>query len=198
MRSMIRTRLRLLAALMGAVAGAAALAVAPGQAHAGTWDYLLPPPATCGRAEVNAWYSEVDQAAAAACLVNAVRAKYGVPAVGRHGALDIAAYFKARDIGACQQGDPHTACDRLIDHWLNRYGSWRNHCTAGAWAENVFPTWVPYATARHAVSAWLNSDDHRRAMLNGQNTYQGINVKKVTGGYQGHASAQVWVNYFCY
>ena len=200
MRLMLRPRLRRLAALGVAFAGAATLSLAPGQAQAGAWDYLLPPPRTCGPAETNAWWPATDQAAAAACLVSKVRENYGVRPLVRAGALDIAAYFKASDIGRCPSADPnywHTACGKLMDYWANRYG-WQSVCTSRLW-ESVYPTYTPYATARHTVLAFLNSDKgHREALLDPRNTHQGMNVVKLANGWLGHSGGQVWVNYYCF
>ena len=129
--------------------------------------------------------------------MNAARTRYGVRPAATSGLLEIAAYFKARDIGTCQwDANPHTACGRPVDYWLNRYSGWQSYCTAGAWAENVFPTWTGFNTARDAVRGWLDSQPHRQAMLNGQYTHQGMNVKKFPS-YRGHPGAQIWVNYFC-
>jgi len=197
MHSTSRTLISRLAAVLVALTATLLLAASPSPAQAAGWDDLLPAPGVCGPAESNANAAAADQMAAGLCLANGARANYQRGRLSQIGNVQLAAYFKARDVAKCQSGDPHYACGKPIDYWLKRY-NYTAYCTSGAFAENIYWGSGSLATAREAIRGWLNSDKgHREALLDPQWTKHGMNVHRVVGTYQGYANAQVWVHYLC-
>ncbi|MEV6033503.1 CAP domain-containing protein [Nonomuraea sp. NPDC052116] len=121
------------------------------------------------------------------CLVNAERARVGVAPLE-----DSYRLYKA--------ADEHVQAARLLKWWIDRPEDPKNkqwhinpvthsdvgvrvraagYCPAGTWQvkENVFSGWDGTATPRAAVRWWMNSDEHRAAILDPAMKQTGISVR---------------------
>jgi uncharacterized protein YkwD len=124
------------------------------------------------------------------CLHRYARARQGLPALRVAPKLKASSAHKARDIERCQQFS-HEACGRGPFFWFKRVGFLRHSSDA---AENLALGNGAAATARGAMSDWLNSDAHRAVLLAPGLDEIGISV--VSGRFQGYRGVSIWVAHF--
>jgi uncharacterized protein YkwD len=178
---------RLTVTLLFLVAGLAL--AAPAQAE--RFDRLLAPESVCPN------QTEVDrslrrQVATMRCLHRYARRRAGRRALYRSRRLRRSARAKARDIRRCQSFS-HTACGRDAFYWFRRFGFARG---AFGIAENLAFGSGDAGSPRSMMSAWLHSDGHRQALLDGDYRVAGFAV--VRGRYEGYDRVQFWVAHFGY
>lgn len=113
-------------------------------------------------------------------LVNAERARAGLPAVRVSGQLNFAADLHSRDMAATRtmahelfgttQPLPTDRLDMAgYDDWTYSY----------SWGENVA---AGYASAQAVMNGWMNSPGHRANILNGSFTEIGVSVRADSNG----------------
>lgn len=199
-------------ALAAAVSAAVAAGSMSAPAHAAADDPLLPPPGTCKRESDTG--SHPSRTLAAACLINHIRTKSGLPALVHCQSVNTppcqkpypsafklfvsAAYGKAVDVMDCPRPLPnfgHNACDRQIDYWPKYYGY-----PIGSFGENIV-FWNPTMTARQAVNWWMthhidegkleDTNEHRKNILSPDFTELGVG--RASGGAN---SGDYWVAQF--
>jgi uncharacterized protein YkwD len=130
---------------------------------------LLAPPGTCAN-DNSVGASPDTMEAAIGCLVNHARRAHGAPALPRGSRLARSAQMKADLIVKCDQF-AHSPCGRP---WAEvfREAGYRG------WAREVLATGTgELGTARAAMEMWLNSPNHREAILAPEWTAFGIGVR---------------------
>jgi hypothetical protein len=206
---------RLTTTIAAALVGLAILlgsALSPAPAHAGQYDYLLPPAGTCGSAENGDMSkSYYEWTVAGMCLIDHVRANAGLARLNWPYKLQGSSYNKAADIAVCQPDlnayvtkpdgtrikAVHRACGRDENYWFNYFG-YPNGCSRAGWAENVYVGPGTASTARAAVLWWVNSTEgHREALLNPEWT-GGVLSYSGPGTYRGTPDTRVWVYHMGY
>jgi uncharacterized protein YkwD len=99
---------------------------------------------------------------------------------------------KARDIRRCQSFS-HSACGRNAFYWFDRVGYLKGNFGV---AENLSFGSDDAGNVRSMMSAWLDSNGHRRALLDRR--YRGVGIGMVQGSYKGFDNVQFWVAHFGY
>lgn len=107
-------------------------------------------------------------------LVNQKRGEAGVEPLIESNELDTSAQFKAEDManrGYTEHTDPSTGKNNGIDKAFELTGSFCRNIS-----ENIHDGTEMYTTTNAAVSAWMNSQSHRDAMLASKYAYTGVGV----------------------
>jgi uncharacterized protein YkwD len=140
-------------------------------------DPLLAPPSACPDQSSDG-VAPVRQEAAMRCLVNFARRAAGLPPLAPSGKLSRSAHMKARLIARCGTLT-HTPCGRS---W---YGVFRAVGFSGSYRENIAAG--AGATPRLAMAMWLQSPEHRSALLAPDATVVGVGVRlrSIINGWQG-------------
>jgi uncharacterized protein YkwD len=171
---------------------ATALLAAPAAASAsGPWDSLLAPESACpGQSDASLPADTQEQVMV--CMHRWARAQQGLSGLHVSKQLRSSSTRKARDIRRCQDFR-HDACGRDAFYWFKKVGFLRGSYGAG---ENLELGNGQAATVRGAMSAWLNSDDHRNVLLTPN--YDDLGVSMVSGQFKGYTGVAVWVAHFGY
>jgi uncharacterized protein YkwD len=175
---------------LGVLVGA--LFVAPAAASAsGSWDSLLAPESACP-GQSDASLPAATQVQTMVCMHRWVRAQKGLSPLHVSKQLRSSSARKARDIRRCQDFS-HEACGRDAFYWFKRVGFLRGAYGAG---ENLELGNGDAATVRGAMSAWLNSDEHRTVLLTP--SFDDIGISVVSGSFDGYSGVAIWVAHFGY
>jgi uncharacterized protein YkwD len=113
--------------------------------------------------------------AAALCLVNAERARYGLAPLVDNAQLATAAQLHASDMTANRYFSHVSADGRTFDQRIRASGYFGTYL-----AENIAWGGGSLGTPRRVVSGWLNSAGHRANILNGLLRDSGIGVSPGT------------------
>jgi uncharacterized protein YkwD len=169
-----------------------ALLAAPAAASAsGSWDSLLAPESACpGQSDTS--LPVATQVQTMICMHRWARSQEGLSGLHVSKQLRSSSARKARDIRRCQDFS-HDACGRDAFYWFRRVGFMRGSFGAG---ENLEMGNADAATVRGAMSAWLNSDEHRSVLLTPNFDDVGIGV--VSGSFKGYSDVAIWVAHFGY
>jgi uncharacterized protein YkwD len=108
------------------------------------------------------------------CLINSARDRLGARGVDSNGALERAAGHKVGDVMRC--GFSHTACGQPADLYAHRFGY--TSASSWQWGENLAYGNGKRGTARKVFAAWLDSEPHREAMLNGSFEDLGVGLRR--------------------
>jgi len=165
---------------------------APAAASAsGPWDSLLAPESACpGQSDSS--LSADTQEQTMVCMHRWARAQEGLSGLHVSKQLRSSSARKARDIRRCQDFS-HNACGRDAFYWFKRVGFFRGSYGAG---ENLELGNDQAATVRGAMSAWLNSDEHRSVLLTP--SYDDVGISLVSGQFKGYSGVAIWVAHFGY
>lgn len=178
--------------IVSVAAFACALFVVPATAHAsGPWDSLLAPESACP----GQWDTTLPVAAqvqAMVCMHRWARAHEGLAGLHVSKQLRASSARKARDIKRCQDFS-HEACGRDAFYWFKRVGFLRGSFGAG---ENLELGNGTAATVRGAMSAWVNSDEHRAVLLT--RSFDDIGIGMTSGDFRGYSGVAIWVAHFGY
>ncbi len=181
-------------ALRNIVLGALAsmLLFVPAAASAsGPWDSLLAPESACpGQSDASA--PAVAQEQTMVCMHRWARAQKGLSGLHVSKHLRSSSARKARDIRRCQDFN-HDACGRDAFYWFKRVGFLRGTYGAG---ENLELGNGDAATVRGAMSAWLNSPEHRSVLLT--RSFDDVGISLVRGQFKGYSGVAIWVAHFGY
>ncbi len=171
---------------------ASMLLVAPAAASAsGPWDSLLAPESACpGQSDPS--LSATSQEQTMICMHRWARAQEGLSGLHVSKQLRYSSTRKARDIRRCQDFN-HDACGRDAFYWFKRVGFLRGSYGAG---ENLELGNGEAATVRGAMSAWLNSDEHRSVLLTP--SFDDIGISMQSGQFKGYSGVAIWVAHFGY
>ena len=135
-----------------------------------------PPPASCAGADAVPTASNLALVRAAAlCLVNAERARYGVAPLADNAQLASAAGSHASDMTANRYFSHVSADGRTFDQRIRASGYLGSYL-----AENIAWGGGSLGTPRRVVSGWMNSAGHRANILNGLLVHSGIGVSRGT------------------
>jgi uncharacterized protein YkwD len=168
------------------------LLAAPAAASAsGSWDSLLAPESACPDQSDSTLPTSV-QEQTMVCMNRWARAQEGLGGLHVSKQLRSSSARKARDIRRCQDFN-HDACGRDAFYWFKRVGFLRGTFGAG---ENLELGNAEAATVRGAMSAWLNSDEHRSVLLT-QN-FDDVGISMVSGQFKGYSGVAIWVAHFGY
>jgi uncharacterized protein YkwD len=116
------------------------------------------------------------------CMLSYARVAKGLPALRVSRALQISATHKAYDIKRCHMLS-HDACGRGAWYWFRREGFFQRPWIAG---EILAIESGERATARGTLRAWLDSGEHRAALLHGCFNRVGVaTVPGRVGGFRG-------------
>ena len=156
--------------------------------HAG---HLLAPSTQC-RGQATPSLPPADQERVMLCMHNYARAKAGRRALRANTLLVRSSDAKTADILRCRSFS-HTACRREMLFHVKRVGY-----TARCWGAGENLTWGSgsLGTVRARMRAWLESEPHRRNILNARFRDVGFGLR--TGTLSGHAGARVWTAHFGY
>jgi uncharacterized protein YkwD len=169
----------------------AGLAVPAAATASGPWDSLLAPESACpGQSDPS--LSATSQEQTMVCMHRWARAQQGLPGFHVSKQLRSSSDRKARDIKRCQDF-AHDACGRDAFYWFKKVGFLRGSFGAG---ENLELGNGEAATVRGAMSAWLNSDEHRSVLLTP--SFDDIGVSMVSGQFKGYDGVAIWVAHFGY
>jgi uncharacterized protein YkwD len=171
---------------------AGTLTVAPTAANAsGSWDALLAPESACpGQSDTS--LPVPAQVQTMVCMHRWARAQQGLAGLHVSKQLRSSSTRKARDIKRCQDFS-HDACGRNAFYWFKKVGFLRGSYGAG---ENLELGNGQAATVRGAMSAWLNSDDHRTVLLTPG--FDDVGIGTVSGTFKGYSGVAIWVAHFGY
>jgi uncharacterized protein YkwD len=176
----------LLAALTGVL-----LAVPAAASASGPWDSLLAPEEACpGQSDPT--LSAATQEQAMICMHRWARDQEGLSGLHLSKQLRSSSARKARDIRRCQDFN-HDACGRDAFYWFKRVGFLRGSFGAG---ENLELGNGEAATVRGAMSAWLNSAEHRSVLLTP--SFDDVGISVVSGQFKGYSGIAIWVAHFGY
>ena len=175
---------------LAAVASVALLAPATASAS-GSWDSLLAPESACP-GQSDASLPAVTQVQTMVCMHRWARAQEGLSGIHVSKQLRASSARKARDIRRCQDFR-HDACGRDAFYWFKRVGFMRGSFGAG---ENLELGNADAATVRGAMSAWLNSDEHRTVLLTP--SFDDVGISVVSGTFKGYSNVAIWVAHFGY
>jgi uncharacterized protein YkwD len=181
-------RLRTIA--LAAVASVVLLVPATASAS-GPWDSLLAPESACP-GQSDASLPAVTQVQTMVCMHRWARAQEGLSGIHVSKQLRASSARKARDIRRCQDFR-HDACGRDAFYWFKRVGFMRGSFGAG---ENLELGNGDAATVRGAMSAWLNSDEHRAVLL--APSFDDVGISVVSGTFKGYSNVAIWVAHFGY
>jgi uncharacterized protein YkwD len=171
---------------------ASALLVAPAVANAsGSWDSLLAPESACP-GQSDASLPPVAQVQTMVCMHRWARSQEGLSGLHVSKQLRSSSTRKARDIKRCQDFS-HDACGRNAFYWFKKVGFLRGTYGAG---ENLELGNGEAATVRGAMSAWLNSDEHRTVLLTP--SFDDVGISVVSGTFRGFNGVAIWVAHFGY
>jgi uncharacterized protein YkwD len=160
-----------------------------------------------GQGYVPGWNSIERQRRAYVCLFNAVRAKVGTPKlsacsqdatycdIGQVAAytrqqtanLTTAAQWKAMEVDymctTATGGNPHYACGRTANYWLDWWRANNPGVSYTAWGEILNVAYPFLRTPRAVVNSWLSEPfnstghrPHREIILDGRYHYVGVGV----------------------
>jgi len=171
---------------------ACAFLIVPADASAsGSWDSLLAPESACpGQSDPS--LSDTAQEQTMVCMHRWARAQQGISGLRVSKQLRASSARKARDIRRCQDFS-HDACGRDAFYWFKRVGFLRGSFGAG---ENLELGNGEAATVRGAMSAWLNSDEHRSVLLTPN--FDDVGISLVSGQFKGYSGVAIWVAHFGY
>ena len=170
---------------------AALLAVPAGASASGPWDSLLAPESACpGQSDVS--LPAATQVQTMICMHRWARDQKGLSGLHISKQLRSSSARKARDIRRCQDFS-HDACGRDAFYWFKRVGFMRGAYGAG---ENLELGNSDAATVRGAMSAWLNSDEHRNVLL--ASSFDAVGISMVSGTFKGYSDVAIWVAHFGY
>ena len=171
---------------------ASALLLAPAAASAsGPWDSLLAPESACpGQSDASLPVATQEQTMV--CMHRWARAQEGLSGLHVSKRLSASSARKARDIRRCQDFS-HDACGRDAFYWFKRRGFLKGRFGAG---ENLELGNAEAATVHGAMSAWLNSDEHRSVLLD--RSFDDVGISVVTGNFKGYTGVAIWVAHFGY
>lgn len=171
---------------------ASVLLVVPATAAAsGSWDSLLAPESACpGQSDSSV--PTATQVQTMICMHRWARAQQGLSGLHVSKQLRSSSARKARDIRRCQDFS-HDACGRDAFYWFKKVGFLRGSYGAG---ENLELGNGTAGTVRGAMSAWLNSDDHRNVLLT--RNFDDVGIGVATGDFKGYSDVAVWVAHFGY
>jgi uncharacterized protein YkwD len=166
--------------------------VVPAAASAsGSWDSLLAPESACpGQSDASLPSDTQEQIMV--CMHRWARAQEGLPGLHVSKQLRSSSARKAHDIRHCQDFN-HDACGRDAFYWFKRVGFLRGSYGAG---ENLELGNGEAATVRGAMSAWLNSDEHRSVLLTP--SFDDIGISMLSGQFKGYSGVAIWVAHFGY
>lgn len=122
-------------------------------------------------------------------LTNEERAKEGLPAYQHMDTLDVIASVRAWELTVEYRPD-HTrpdgsSCSGAFNESGIIYGTWGENIAAGQ------------DTPESVVEAWMNSPDHRHAVLNNEFTYMGVGFYYIKDDYQNYY--YFWTQeFYCY
>jgi uncharacterized protein YkwD len=174
-----------------AVLAGALLALPATASASGSWDSLLAPESACpGQSDTS--LSPAVQEQTMVCMHRWARAQQGLPGLHVSKQLRSSSDRKARDIRRCQDFS-HDACGRDAFYWFKKVGFMRGSFGAG---ENLELGNGEAATVRGAMSAWLNSDEHRTVLLTP--SFDDVGISVVSGQFKGFSGVAVWVAHFGY
>jgi uncharacterized protein YkwD len=180
-----RRRIALVALTIGLLAAPAAASAS------GPWDSLLAPESACpGQSDSS--LSDDAQEQTMVCMHRWARMQEGLPGLHVSKQLRSSSARKARDIRRCQDFS-HNACGRDAFYWFKRVGFLRGSYGVG---ENLELGNAEAATVRGAMSAWLNSDEHRSVLLTP--SYDDVGISLVSGQFKGYSGIAIWVAHFGY
>lgn len=182
-------RLTLIASLAAAV-----LAVGPGTATAGSYDYFVAPMTHCGGSQqTDTRLSTGTQETVMRCLHNYARSKARRALYRGHPLLQSSSDAKTADMMRCRSFS-HTACGRQTFYHVKRVG----YTNCGSWGagENIAWGTGSRGSARSIMFTWVNSTGHRANILNSRFRDFGVGLRK--GTFQGYSNAQVWTTHLAY
>jgi uncharacterized protein YkwD len=178
--------------MIALVAVTGALLTGPVAANAsGQWDSLLAPESACP-GQSDASLPGPAQAQTMICMHRWARAQEGLSGLHVSKQLRVSSMRKARDIKRCQDFS-HDACGRDAFYWFQRLGFMKGSFGAG---ENLEMGNGEAATVRGAMSAWLNSDEHRSVLLTPR--FDDVGISVVSGSFKGYSDVAIWVAHFGY
>lgn len=168
-------------ALFGLVPGA-------GIAQANHYDHLLAPLSLCPK-QTDLDRARVDQERTMRCMHRYARREKDRPRIYKSNKLQRSSAKKAHDIIECDHFS-HTACGRDAFHWF----AWSGFLT-GCYkvGENLTLGSSYKGNVRNAMSNWLHSDGHRRALLD--RDFDRFGISMVRGDWKGYR-VQVWAAHF--
>jgi uncharacterized protein YkwD len=124
------------------------------------------------------------------CLVNSVRAQYGLPSLRELPALDRSSAIRAGAIRRC--GDfSHTPCGQAFVQPFVQVGYLRSNGTV---AENLAWGGSNLGSPQATLTSWLRSPDHRANLL--RPGWRDFGVAVVRGSLFGSQSVSLWVVQF--
>ena len=171
---------------------AGGLLMIPATASAsGSWDSLLAPESACP-GQSDASLPDATQVHTMVCMHRWARAQQGLSGLHISKQLRSSSARKARDIRRCQDFS-HDACGRDAFYWFKKVGFFRGSWGAG---ENLEFGNGEAGTVRGAMSAWLNSDEHRSVLLTP--SFNDIGISVVTDKFMGYSGVSIWVAHFGY
>ena len=173
------------------VLACAFLAVPATAGASGPWDSLLAPESACP-GQSDASLPVPTQVQTMVCMHRWARAQRGLSGLHVSKQLRSSSARKARDIRRCQDFS-HDACGRDAFYWFKRVGFLRGFFGAG---ENLEFGNGEAATVRGAMSAWLNSDDHRDVLLTP--SFDDVGIGFASGTFKGYSGVAIWVAHFGY
>lgn len=150
---------------------------------------LIAPKSVCKDQDLRAGSAEARDSML--CMTNFARSRKGLKGYRHTGLLDTTADHKASDIIRCRSFS-HEACGRGFDFWLRRYGYLRARCWLAG--ENIAWGGGDLGTVRSIFEAWMNSPDHRHAILS--RSYTEIGIGEQRGRFDGYSGSSVWVQHF--
>jgi len=113
------------------------------------------------------------------CMLSYARVANGLPALRASKQLQVSATHKAYDIKRCHTLT-HDACGRDPWYWFRRVGFFQRPWVAG---EILAVESGDLATPRSTLRAWLDSGEHREALLHG--CFNRVGVATVPGRVSG-------------
>jgi uncharacterized protein YkwD len=171
---------------------ASALLAAPAAANAsGSWDSLLAPESACP-GQSDASLPAATQVQTMICMHRWARAQQGLSGLHVSKQLRSSSGRKAHDIKRCKDFS-HDACGRDAFYWFRKVGFLRGSYGAG---ENLEFGNGEAGTVRGAMSAWLNSDEHRTVLLTPN--FDDIGISVTSGRFKGFNNVAIWVAHFGY
>jgi uncharacterized protein YkwD len=169
----------------------ACLAMPAAASASGPWDKLLAPETACpGQSDPSLPVTTQEQIMV--CMNRWARSEEGLSGLHVSKQLRSSSDRKARDIRRCQDFS-HDACGRDAFYWFRRVGFFRGSFGAG---ENLELGNGDAATVHGAMSAWLNSDEHRTVLLSP--SFDDVGVGMVSGEFKGYSGVAIWVAHFGY
>jgi uncharacterized protein YkwD len=137
-------------------------------------DPLMAPESSCPGQSASS-LSRAAEDRAMICMLSYARVANGLPALRPSKALEDSATHKAYDVKRCHTLT-HNACGRDPWYWFRRVGFFDRPWIAG---ELLAVEGGQFATPRGTLRAWLDSGEHRAALLHG--CFNRVGVAAVPG-----------------